>query len=425
MLDLKFIVENIDAIKEGARKKRMKVDIDKIVQLDTERKSIMKDVDAIRAKQNVVSKEMPGKKGADKEKTMEEMKKLKETLKIKEQEVEDIDEVLDELVLAVPNPCLPGVPEGLDDRDNEVVKTWGAPTRFDFEPRDHVALGTNLDLLDIEKGAEVSGARFYYVKNDLVWLEFALINYALQKITAKGFKPILPPTLVKKQAMIGTGFFPADKNEIYSVNKDEDDLYLIGTSEVPLCMLHYNQILDEIKLPLRYVGFSTCWRREAGSYGKDTHGIIRVHQFDKIEMFSFCHPQHSIEEHKLLVSIEEEIVQGLKLPYQLVNVCGGDLGAPAGQKFDIEAWIPTQGRYREITSCSNTTDFQARRSKIRYKKEDGKKEYIHTLNGTGIAMARMFVAILENYQDKDGNVTIPEVLRPFMGGKEKIEAPKN
>jgi len=420
MLDLKFIVENVDAVKEGARKKRMKVDIDKIVELDTERKSLMKETDEIRAKQNIVSKEMPSKKGAEKEKIMEEMKKLKETLKIKEQEVTDLEESLDELVLAVPNPCLPDVPDGMDDQDNKIVKTWGSPTKFNFEPRDHVALGKNLDLIDIEKGAQVSGARFYYIKNDLVWLELALIQFALQKITAKGFKPVFPPTLVKEHAMIGTGFFPADKNEIYSVNKDEDNLYLIGTSEVPLCMLHYDEILDEKKLPIRYVGFSQCWRREAGSYGKDTQGIIRVHQFDKIEMFSFCHPQHSIEEHKLIVSLEEEIIQGLKLPYQLVNVCGGDLGAPAAQKFDIEVWIPTQGKYRELTSCSNTTEFQARRSKIRYKNEAGKKEYIHTLNGTGIAMARMFVAILENYQTEDGSVTIPEVLRPFMGGKEKI-----
>ncbi|MBN1494443.1 serine--tRNA ligase [Candidatus Peregrinibacteria bacterium] len=420
MLDLKFIVENIDIVKEGARKKRMQVDIDKIVSLDGERKTLMKEVDEIRAKQNQASKEMPAKKGAEKEKIMEEMKKLKETLKIKEQEVVDLEEVLNDLILQVPNPCLPDVPEGLDDKDNKIVKTWGSPARFSFDPRDHVALGKNLDLIDIEKGVQVSGARFYYVKNDLVWLEFALIQYALQKITAKGFKPILPPTLVKEQAMMGTGFFPADKNEIYSVNKDEDALYLIGTSEVPLCMLHYNEIIEEKNLPIRYVGFSQCWRREAGSYGKDTHGILRVHQFDKIEMFSFCHPQKSIEEHKLIVSIEEEIVQGLKLPYQLVNVCGGDLGAPAAQKFDIEAWIPTQGKYREITSCSNTTDFQARRSKIRYKNNEGKKEYIHTLNGTGVAMARMFVAILENYQNEDGSVTIPEVLRPFMGGKEKI-----
>jgi len=314
------------------------------------------------------------------------------------------------------------VPEGKGEEDNVVIEKFMEPTKFDFEPKDHIELGKSLDLLELDKAAEMSGARFYYVKNDLVLLEFALIQYALSKIIPKGFSPILPPVLVHEQAMIGTGFFPADKNEIYSVNPGEDDLFLIGTAEVPLCMLHYDEIIDEKKLPLRYVGFSPCFRREAGSYGKDTAGIIRVHQFDKIEMFIFAHPDKAKEEHQLIIKIEDEIVQGLKIPYQRINICGGDLGAPAAQKFDIEAWIPTQGKYREITSCSNTTDFQARRSKIRFKDSKGNKKHVYTLNGTAIAMARMFVAILENYQNKDGSVTIPEVLRPYMGGKERIEA---
>lgn len=421
MLDLKFIVENIDLVKDGCRKKHVDVDIDKLVQTDNERRILIADVDKLRTRQNAVSKDIPQKKDKEKEALLAEMKELKEKLKMKEQALEDIQEVLDELALQVPNPPLPDVPEGMDDQDNQIVRTYLEPTKFKFEPKDHVAIGKDLDLLDLEKGAVTSGARFYYVKNDLVLLEFALIQYALSKITTKGFKPILPPALVREHAMMGTGFFPAEKNEIYSVNPEEDDLYLIGTGEVPLCMLHYDEILDEKDLPLRYVAFSPCFRREAGSYGKDTHGIIRVHQFDKIEMFSFVHPDNSAEEHELLVSIEEEIVQGLGLPYQLVNVCGGDLGNPAAKKIDIEAWIPTQGKYREITSCSNTTSYQARRSKIRFKDADGKKEYVHTLNGTGIAMARMFVAILENYQQKDGSVEIPAALRPYMGGKDKIK----
>ncbi len=421
MLDLKFIVENIDLVKEGCRKKRVDVDIDKLIQIDNERRILIAEVDKLRNRQNAVSKEIPQKKDNEKETLLAEMKKLKENLKIKEQELEDIQEILDELALQVPNPPLPDVPEGMDDQDNQIIKTHLDPTEFEFEPKDHVAIGKDLDLIDLEKGALTSGARFYYVKNDLVLLEFALVQYALSKITPKGFKPILPPILVREHAMLGTGFFPAEKNEIYSVNPEDDDLYLIGTGEVPLCMLHYDEIIDEKDLPLRYVAFSPCFRREAGSYGKDTHGIIRVHQFDKIEMFSFVHPDKSEQEHELLVNIEEELIQGLGLPYQLVNVCGGDLGNPAAKKIDIEAWIPTQGKYREITSCSNTTTYQARRSKIRFKDSSGKKEYVHTLNGTGLAMARMFVAILENYQQKDGSVEVPAALRPYMGGKERIE----
>lgn len=421
MLDLKFIVENLELVKRGAEKKRIPVDLDRIVQLDGERRSIIMEVEALRAKQNSVSKEIPQKQGDEKQTLLDEMKTLKEDLKIKEQALDDLQEVLDVLVLDVPNPPFDEVPDGIDEEDNVVVNTFMEPTKFDFEPKDHIELGKSLNILELEKAAEASGARFYYVKNDLVLLEFALIQYALSKIIPKGFQPILPPALVREKAMVGTGFFPADKNEIYSVNPGEDDLYLIGTAEVPLCMLHYDEILDEKDLPLRYVGFSPCFRREAGSYGKDTAGIIRVHQFDKIEMFVFAHPDRAKKEHQLIADLEEDIVQGLEIPYQKVNICGGDLGAPAAQKFDIEAWIPTQEKYREITSCSNTTDFQARRSRIRFKNSEGKKQHVYTLNGTGIAMPRMFVAILENYQNKDGSVTIPEVLRPYMGGKVSID----
>lgn len=421
MLDLKFIVENPDLVKAGCVKKRKDIDIDRIIKLDSERRSMITEIDELRNRQNEVSKEIPQKSEDEKQTLLTEMKELKEKLKIKEQALDDLVEMLDNLVIQVPNPPFPEVPEGSDDEDNQIERTFSEPREFDFEPRDHLTIGKDLDILDMEKAAESSGTRFYYVKNDLVMLEFALIQYALSKITAKGFKPVLPPALVREHAMVGTGFFPADKNEIYSVNPDEDDLFLIGTSEVPLCMLHYDEILETDDLPLRYVAFSPCFRREAGSYGKDTHGIIRVHQFDKIEMFSFCHPDKSREEHDLILEIEEDIVKGLELPYQVVNVCGGDLGDPAAIKYDIEAWIPTQGRFREITSASNTTNYQARRSKIRFKDSDGKKDYIHTLNGTGIAMPRMFVAILENYQNEDGSVNVPEVLRPYMGGKEKME----
>lgn len=424
MLDLSFITENPDIIKEGIRKKNTEdVDIEKILKLDSERRALIKEIDSLRERQNTVSRDIPNKKGEEKEGLLSEMRDLKDDLKMKEQELDDIEEILNELVLKVPNPPLEDVPEGIDENDNQILETYSEPTKFDFEPLDHVKIGKKLDLIDLEKAAEVSGTRFYYVKNDLVFMEFALLQYALSKITVKGFKPILPPALVRHKAMLGTGFFPAEMNEIYSVNPDEDNLYIIGTSEVPLCMLHYNEILNEKDLPLRYVGFSPCFRREAGSYGKDTHGIIRVHQFDKIEMYSFVHPEKAREEHELMVSIEEEIMQGLEIPYQKVLCCGGELGAPAAKKIDLEGWIPTQGKYRELTSCSNTTNFQARRSKIRFEKENGQKEYVFNINGTGIAMARMFVAILENYQKKDGGVEVPEVLQPYMGGKKLIEKP--
>lgn len=421
MQDLSFITKNPELIKEGARKKHTQdVEVDKILKLDAERRNLIKQIDSLREKQNAVSKDIPNKKSDEKENLLSEMRDLKEDLKLKEQELCDIENALNDLILKVPNPPLPDVPEGADENDNLIIDTYGTPKKFDFEPKDHVELGKDLDLLDLEKAAEVSGARFYYVKNDLVLLEFALVQYALSKITVKGFKPILPPLLVREKAMFGTGFFPAEMNEIYSVNPDEDNLYLIGTGEVPLCMLHYNEILEAKNLPLRYMAFSACFRREAGSYGKDTHGIIRVHQFDKIEMYSFVHPNKAKEEYDLIVSIEEDIMRGLKISYQKVLCCGGELGIPAAKKIDIEGWIPSQGKFRELTSCSNTTDFQSRRSKIRFREDTGEKEYVYNINGTGIAMARMFVAILENYQNKDGSVTIPEVLRPYMGGKELI-----
>ena len=329
--------------------------------------------------------------------------------------------------MTIPNPPLESVPAGKDETENKVIKTVGKKPEFGFKPLDHVTIGKNLDLIDIETASQMSGTRFYYLKNDLVLLELALIQFVMQKLVSKGFKPILPPLLVKEKAMIATGFFPADRNEIYHVNPEDDDLYLIGTSEVPLCMLHAGQILEPGKLPLRYVGFSSCFRREAGTYGKDTHGIIRVHQFDKIEMFSFCHPSKSEEEHELIRSIEEEIMQELGFHYQVVNICGGDLGAPAAKKYDIEAWIPTQNRFRELSSCSNCTDYQARRAGIRYWVEQSEtlskkseKRFLHTLNGTAVAMARTLVAILENYQQRDGTVEIPDILRGYMGGRTHI-----
>lgn len=419
MLDLKFITENPDLVKAGAAKKQVKIDLDHILKLDKQRRELLQKIEELRARQNKVSKEIP--QAENKDQLLEEMSLVKEEIKNIEPELEQIQTELENLALLIPNPPLDSVPEGKDEESNLVIKTHGQKPEFDFEPKDHIELGKSLDIIDIERGTRASGARFYYLKNEAALMEFALIQHIITKLTAKGFSPVIPPVLVKEEAMYATGFFPTDRNEIYHVNPEDDDLYLVGTSEVPLTMLHYNEILEEQKLPIRYCGFSTCFRREAGSYGKDTAGIIRVHQFDKIEMFSFCHPDKSEEEHEMIREIEEEIMQDLGFHYQVVNICGGDLGTPAAKKYDIEVWIPTQGKFRELTSCSNCTDFQARRSQIRYKTADNKKEIVHTLNGTAVAIGRTLVAIIENYQNKNGSVTIPEVLRPYLGGRTVIE----
>lgn len=418
MIDIKFITENHEAIRTGLSRKKSKVDLDQILNLSQQRNEKVTQIESLRAKQNAAPKGKPTPE------QLAEMTAIKEEIKTLEPQIEEIENQIDSLALQVPNPPHESVPSGKDDSENQVVKTHGEKPQFDFTPKDHIELGKNLDIIDIEAGVKCSGARFYYLKNEAVLLEFALVQFVVQKLLSKGFSPVIPPVLVKESAMYATGFFPADRNEIYHVNPDEDDLYLVGTSEVPLTMLHADQILEENQFPIRYCGYSSCFRREAGSYGKDTAGIIRVHQFNKIEMFSFCHPDKSWEEHELIRQAEEEIMQALGFHYQVLNICDGDLGAPAAKKYDIEVWIPTQEKFRELTSCSNCTDFQARRSRIRYKTADGKNLYAHTLNGTAIAVGRTLVAILENYQNADGSVTVPEVLKPWMHGIDKIEPKK-
>lgn len=419
MIDLKNLIENQEQVTQALAKKQYKGDIRAIIAMDEERRNLIARTDELKAEQNRLAKEIP--QAENKEPLLQQSKEVKETLKELEPQLKELEDKLNELLLEVPNPPLASVPEGKDEAENLVERTVGEKPTFDFEPLDHVELGIKHDLLDIETAAGMSGTRFAYLKNEAAMLEFALIQYVIFKLHAKGFTPVVPPVLVREPAMEATGFFPADRNEIYSVNADDDNLFLVGTSEVPLAMLHADQILNADQLPLRYCAFSTCFRREAGTYGKDTHGIIRVHQFDKVEMFSYVHPSKSEEEHELLLSIEEEIMQELGFHYQVVNICGGDLGAPAAKKYDLEVWIPTQDRFRELTSCSNCTDFQARRAKIRFQDVDGKK-LVHTLNGTAVAIGRTLVAIFENYQQKDGSITIPEVLRPYMGNQERIGA---
>ncbi len=421
MQDIKFIIENPERVKTGAKNKNIPCEVDKIVSLYEEWKVINREIEQIKATQNSASQGIAKASPEEKAKLLEEMSALKEKSKALETRLSPLETEIDALASKVPNPTLDSTPVGKDESENQIVKKHSEPTKFTFTPKDHITLGKELDIIDLDRAARMSGARFYYLKNEGALLELALIHFVMQKLASKGFCAVVPPVLVKEPAMYATGFFPADKNEIYEVNADEDKLYLIGTSEVPLAMLHYDEILNEYELPKRYCGFSPCFRREAGSYGKDTAGIIRVHQFNKVEMFSFTSPEKSEEEHEFMVSVEEEIFSDLGLPYQKILMCTGDMGVPAAKKYDLEAWIPTQEKYREVTSCSNCTDFQARRGKIRFKDEKGQKAYVHTLNGTAIALPRAIVAILENYQNEDSTVDIPEVLRPYMGGLSKIE----
>lgn len=426
MIDIKALRENRETYEAGFKKKQVSVEIDKLLEVDEKYRAKLQEVEVMRAEKNEVSKAIPTLADDQKKAKIEEMKTLGEKLDKAENELNTFFVQLKELSAEAPNPPHASVPEGRDDEDNEVIRTVGDIPKFNFKPKDHIELGKTLDIIDMETAAKTSGSRFYYLKNELVLIEFALVNWLMAKYASKGFTPVTVPMLVKEDMMYATGFFPADKNEIYTVNpttkenSDGDDLFLVGTSEVPLSGLHMWNSPKKEELPKRYVGFSSCFRREAGSYGKDTKGILRVHQFDKMEMFSFCDPEKSWGEHDFLVSIEEEILQELGLPYQVVNICGGDLGAPAAKKYDCEVWIPTQEKYRELTSCSNCTDFQARRGNIKFKGEKG-TELLHTLNGTAMASTRTLIAILENNQQEDGSVKIPEVLHKYLPGITEIK----
>ncbi|MFA5126523.1 MAG: serine--tRNA ligase [Patescibacteria group bacterium] len=406
MLDIKFVKDNIDLVKKNTASRGFKVDIDQLLALYERQKDLLQAIEEKRRQLKSGSKAKPTPDLIAKFRAVgDEIKNLELDLKVVEDE-------LNALLYQLPNINSHDTPIGASEADNKVERIVGEMTNLGFPALDHVELGTSLDLLDIEQGAQVSGARFWYLKNELVELEMALIHYLFNKLIKKGFKALSVPQLVKEPAMFGTGFFPAEKNEIYKVNPGEDDLYLIGTAEVPLISYHANQVLDLSK-PKKYFAFSTCFRREAGSYGKDTKGILRGHQFDKIEMVALVKPEESEEMHQELLSIEEEIYQELDLPYHVVNICSGDLGPVAAKKYDIEAWLPGQNCYREITSCSNTTDYQSRRLNIKYKNGD-KKDYCHTLNGTAMAMGRTIIALMENYQTKEGSIRMPKVLKSYL-----------
>ena len=419
MLDLKIIRNNPDLVKDIIKKRNLSLDLDAFLDLDKKKLELLVKVDDLRAIKNKVSKEIPTLSNEERPAKIAEMKQLWEDLWVLESEQKEVESSWKDLYYQVPNLLDPTAAIWDEEENNSIEDTYLEPTKFDFEPKAHYEIWEAKDWIDTEKWSEVSGARFWYLKWDLVLLQFALINYAMSHLVAKWFNPILPPVLVRERAMFWTGFFPAGEDGLYRVNPEEDDLHLVGTSEVPVTSYHMDETLD-LETPKMYAAYSSCFRREAWSAWKDMRGILRGHQFDKIEMVSFCKPEESQKLHDFMIGVEEEIWQWLQIPYQKVNVCSGDLWNPAMKKYDLEAWMPGQQKFREVTSCSNIWEYQSRRLAIKYKDSDNKSQYIHTLNGTVIAMSRCLMSIMENYQTKDGDVVIPEVLRPFMWGREKI-----
>jgi seryl-tRNA synthetase len=414
MIDIKFLRENPDVVRASQKARGEDVSIiEKALAADEVRKSALDQFETLRAEQNLLSKSVAAAKGEEKAALLESAKAL--AAKVKDADVKrtQFEVEAKAFITQISNVIDPQAPVGKEE-DFVVIENVGKPRVFDFEPKDHVELGKLLGAIDTERGAKVAGSRSYYLTGVGAMLEFALVNYAITSANKAGFTPVIPPVLVNPAAMEGTGFLGQAAENVYHLEKD--DVYLVGTSEVPLAAMHMDEILSSEKLPLRYAGYSTCFRREAGTYGKDTRGIIRVHQFDKVEMFSFCHPDQAKEEHLRLLQWEKDFLNAMEIPYRVIDVASGDLGSSANRKFDIEAWIPTQDSYREVTSTSNCTEFQARRLNIRFKENDATKT-VATLNGTLVAIPRMIVAILENHQNADGTVNIPAALQPFLGTK--------
>ncbi|MDD2486808.1 MAG: serine--tRNA ligase [Candidatus Gracilibacteria bacterium] len=418
MIDIKIIRQNPELVKDSIKKRNLKLNLDDFIELDKRRLEIQKEVEELQAIRNKTSKDIPTISDiSEKQKKVAEMKEVGEKIKDLEEKMNETNERYFGMLYSIPNFLSPTAAIGATEDENKIDYVSGEKRIFDFTPKAHYEIGEARGWIDTEKGAEVSGARFWYLKGDLVILQFAIINYVMDFMGKRGFTPVIPPFLVREKAMFGTGFFPAEKSEIYRVNPDEDDLYLIGTSEVPLTSYHMDETID-VTNPIKYLGYSSCFRREAGSYGKDMKGILRGHQFDKLEMVCFCKPEESEKIHDFMVSLEEEIWQSFGIPYQKMNICSGDLGNPAMKKYDLEAWMPAQEKYREVTSCSNVGSFQSRRLNIKYKKDDGSLDFVYTLNGTVIAFSRCLIAIMENFQNEDMTITIPEVLRNYMGGRE-------
>jgi len=421
VLDLKFIRDNPELVKAGAKKKRIVCDIDRILTLDERRRELIVEIDALRNEQKSVGKLVPKAAPEERAKLLEGQSALKLRLDGFEGEQKALGVELDELMLRVPTPPAPEVPEGLTDADNVELRQVGTPRTFDFPHRSHIEIGEGQEWLDVLRGARLAGSRNYVLRGDLSLLEHAVMRLAFDSMVAKGFVPLSVPTLVRRETMFGTGYFPGGEEQAYKTD-DRDDLCLVGTAEVPVTALHQEEILELDKLPLRFVALSSCYRREAGTYGKDTKGLYRVHQFQKVEqvIIDIADEARSREHHATILGNAEELLQSLDLPYRVVNVCGGDLGQGQVQKFDIETWMPSRAGYGETHSASRFHDFQARRLSLRYRGEDGKVRHCHTLNNTVAASARMLIALLENHQQADGTVRVPAPLVPYMGGREII-----
>jgi seryl-tRNA synthetase len=412
VLDLRLIRSDPDAVRSALARRQADGPLDELLALDERRRALQTEADALRAERNRASQAIGEAKRAGRDASTEQAAaaRLGERLTALDAELTDAAASLDAVLVTLPNLPHESAADGMSEEDGDTVAIGGALPEFGFEPRDHLALAG--PLIDTERAARTSGSRFAYLHGDLVRLHLALVQYSLAKLSNLGFLPTMPPVLVREPALYGTGIFPSDREQVYSLDPARDDLFLVGTSEVSLAALHMGEILDEDALPLRYAGISSCFRREAGAAGRDTRGIFRTHQFEKVEMFSFCHPDRSWDEHELILSIEREIADELGLHYRVVNIAVGDLGDSAAKKYDIEVWLPGQGRFRELTSCSNTTDYQARRLECRMRTERGTR-VLHTLNGTAVTSSRTMIAVLETHQRADGSVAVPAVLQPF------------
>lgn len=424
MLDIKFIRENLVQVKKDTANKGYKTDVDAVLELDDQRKKLTYKIDELRARRNQISDLMKKDGGKPSEENIIEGKKIKTELAELESDFRDIDEKLNAGLNAIPNIIQPDVPIG-EEGEDEVVKEWGielAEQKFGSErvgAKDHLDFAMNKNWVDFERGAKVAGAKFYFLKGDLALLENAIYQFALNKLLSKGFNFMTVPHMVNGEVATGTGFAPRSSEQSDEYFIEGEDLSLIATAEMSLTGYHAGEVLNEKDLPIFYAGYSPCYRKEAGTYGKHTRGLFRVHQFNKLEMYAYTLPEQSVEAHEKILAVEEEIYQDLGIPYRVINIASGDLGAPASKKYDIEYWSPVDGKYREITSCSNCTDYQARNLNIRVRRASGELQVVHTLNGTAVSLARCLVAVLENFQSGE-NLIIPGVLRPFMGGREEI-----
>jgi len=421
MLDLKYIRDNVKAVEENCKNRGVEADVGLVVELADRRSALIQESNELKQRQNQLAKSIGRERdeGA-RARLIEESRAMKERLPSKEAELHEVEERLREEQLKIPNMTHPDSPIGKDDTENVEIRRWGEIPDFPFEPKDHVELGDALGIIDFDAGAKTTGSKFYFLCGDAVLLELGLIRYALDIIMEGGYQPTITPDLARDQMLVGTGFIPrGPETQIYSV--EDSDLSMIATAEITLAGQHTDDIIEERDLPLRYAGLSHCFRTEAGSHGRASRGLYRVHQFTKVEMFAFTTPEGSEEIHDEMVEIEERIFQGLGLPYRVVDICTGDLGGAAYRKYDLEAWMPGRSEFGEVTSTSNTTDYQARRLAIRYRKEGGRPQLLHTLNGTAIAMSRALVSLLEIYQQQDGSVVLPEALVPYVG-KERLNS---